>query len=138
MDILLKAWTRVSKEITGASCRSSVVDLSKESLGKYLTQWLRPECLFYRNRRCRGQIFGKFGPFCIAFENGGLSNALLEAMSYGIPASPPMWEGPRKSLGWKNHGMIPCGNLLDCRIWNHDTAGGCRRPLERYALFNAE
>jgi len=132
MDILLKAWTRVSKEITGA--RLSIIGsgpLEGELREISHSMGLDRSVYFIGTVDAVDKYLESSDLFVLPSRTEGLSNALLEAMSYGIPCIATDVGGTPEIFGVEDHGMIPCGTYWIAGY------GIMTRPEDAEGLSNA-
>jgi len=110
IDILLEAWKKVSKEVRSA--RLSVIGsgpLEKELKEMSHSLRLDESVLFMGTVDATGKYLERSDIFVLPSRTEGLSNALLEAMSYGVPCIATQVGGTPEIFTAENHLVIPLG-----------------------------
>lgn len=132
MDILLEAWTRVFKEIKGA--RLSIIGsgpLEGELKELSHSLGLDRSVFFIGTVDAVGKYLESSDLFVLPSRTEGVSNALLEAMSYGMPCIATEVGGTPEIFGVEDHRMIPWGTYWIARY------GIMTRPEDAEGLSNA-
>lgn len=132
MDILLEAWKRVSKEIKGA--RLSIIGsgpLEGELKELSHSLGLDGSVFFIGTIDAVGKYLESSDLFVLPSRTEGVSNALLEALSYGIPCIATEVGGTPEIFGVEDRRMIPRGTYWIARY------GTLTRPEDAEGLSNA-
>jgi glycosyltransferase involved in cell wall biosynthesis len=132
INILIQAWANVLRQtpnlklfILGEGVRESALRTLSSTLG------LDRSVFFEGAQPCIEKYLTEADLFVLPSKTEGLSNALLEAMSFGIPCIATQVGGTPEIFGVEDHRVIPFGTYWTTRY------GIMTRPEDAEGLSNA-